>query len=129
MEHHFGTLKGKLDRWAVENFAELQTSLDHFRVWYNHVRPHQSLQGRTPAELWTGRDIYQRRPRKALWFEAWDELLTGEYLPPGSSVRPIIESPPTPLPHQCCGQRDVVAHRLNPGHTRCLPEKWSRPVP
>lgn len=82
IERLFGTLKGKLDRWAVENLAELQTSLHHFRLWYNHVRPHQSLQGRTPAEVWAGTDVYQRRVRQPVWFEAWDGLLAGEYIPP-----------------------------------------------
>jgi hypothetical protein len=44
------------------------------------VRPHQHLQGRTPAEVWGGIDIYRRRVRRRLWFEAWDGLLQGEYL-------------------------------------------------
>ncbi len=82
IERLFGTLKGKLDRWTVESREELETSLQLFRIWYNHIRPHQSLQGRTPAEVWAGRDIYRRRNRKTFWFEAWDGLLTGEYLPP-----------------------------------------------
>lgn len=72
----------KLDRWTVESREELETSLQRFRVWYNQVRPHQSLQGRTPAEVWTGWDVHQRRARQPVWFEAWDGLLTGEYLPP-----------------------------------------------
>ena len=82
IERFFGSLKGKLDQWAVENFSDLEASLRLFRVWYNHIRPHQSLQGRTPAEVWTGADIYRRRFGKTFWFEAWDGLLTGEYVPP-----------------------------------------------
>ncbi|MGH2509612.1 MAG: integrase core domain-containing protein [Ktedonobacteraceae bacterium] len=63
IERFFGSLKGKLDRWTVENCEELQASLRIFR-------------------LWTGRDVYRCRPRKTLWFEAWDGLLMGEYVPP-----------------------------------------------
>ena len=81
IERFFGTLKHALDRWAIENRDQLNTSLHLFRLWYNHIRPHQNLQGRTPAEVWSGRDIHQRRSQKEYWFEAWDGLLTGYYLP------------------------------------------------
>ena len=81
IERFFGTLKLKLDQWAVTDVGELQTSLHVFRLWYNHVRPHQNLQGSTPAEAWSGWDIHQRYSRKEYWFEAWDGLLTGDYLP------------------------------------------------
>jgi len=81
IERFFGTLKHALDRWAVENRDQLNTSLHLFRLWYNHVRPHQNLQGHTPAEAWTGKNIFQRCSQKEFWFEAWDGLLTGYYLP------------------------------------------------
>jgi putative transposase len=79
IERFFGTLKAKLDRWAVPDQAALNASLTIFRCWYNHVRPHQHLQGHTPAEAWDRRNI-RRRPRRRVWFEAWDGLLQGEYL-------------------------------------------------
>lgn len=82
IERFFGTLKCKLDAWAVADRASLNISLAIFKGWYNHVRPHQHLQGRTPAEVWNRIDIYRRRPRRHLWFEAWDGLLQGEYLQP-----------------------------------------------
>lgn len=82
IERFFGTLKQKLDRWAVADRIALGASLTAFRLWYNHVRPHQHLQGRTPAEVWDGIDIYRRRVKRRLWFEAWDGLLQGEYLQP-----------------------------------------------
>jgi len=81
IERFFGSLKQALDRWAVENRDQLNTSLHLFRLWYNHVRPHQNLQGHTPAEIWTGKNIFQRCSQKEFWFEAWDGLLTGYYLP------------------------------------------------
>lgn len=65
IERFFGTLKQKLDRWAVADRASLNASLVAFRLWYNHVRPHQHVQGRTPAEVWDGVDI-RRPPRRRL---------------------------------------------------------------
>jgi len=82
IERFFGTLKEKLDQWAIEGYEELEASLAVFRLWYNHIRPHQSLLGGTPAETWARRAMPQRRNRKPIWFEAWDGLLAGEYLPP-----------------------------------------------
>lgn len=79
IERFFGTLKEKLVPWAVADAPSLNASLAVFRLWYNHVRPHQHLQGRTPAEAWGGVDV--RRPIiRRVWFEAWDGLLQGEYL-------------------------------------------------
>jgi transposase InsO family protein len=80
IERFFGTLKDKLDRWEVTGREELNGALNQFRFWYNHVRPHQNLNGRTPAEVWQGIDIYTKRPQREYWFEAWAGLLTGIYL-------------------------------------------------
>jgi putative transposase len=80
IERFFGTLKAKLDPWAVTDGRALNASLAIFVGWYNHVRPHQHLQGRTPAEVWQGIDVYKRSAKRRLWFEAWDGLLQGEYL-------------------------------------------------
>ena len=80
VERFFGTLKQKLDRWEVTGGEELNGAINQFRFWYHHVRPHQNLNGRTPAEVWQGIDITTRRPKRAYWFEAWDGLLTGIYL-------------------------------------------------
>lgn len=81
IERLFLTLTQKLDCWRVPDRETLNVSLAEFRFWYNAVRPHQSLYGRTPAEVWRGRDIYRKGPKAALHFEAWDGLLTGVYLP------------------------------------------------
>lgn len=50
IERFFGTLKQKLDTITVADGPALTLQLGAFRVWYNHVRPHQHLFGRTPAE-------------------------------------------------------------------------------
>jgi transposase InsO family protein len=77
VERFFGTLKEKLDRWQIDSFEQLGLALGDFRAWYNHVRPHQHLGGRTPAEAWTGVDPYAAAPRSASYFSAWDGMLTG----------------------------------------------------
>ena len=80
IERFFGTLKQMLDRWAVPDRTGLNAALAQFVVWYNHVRPHQHLQGMTPMEAWSGLDARRRPVVRRVWFEAWDGLLQGEYL-------------------------------------------------
>ena len=80
VERFFGTLKAKLDRWAVEGIEQLEPALDDFLDWYNHVRPHQHLGGRTPAEVWTGANPYVTAAKSVRYFSAWDGMLTGFYL-------------------------------------------------
>jgi len=80
VERFFWTLKSKLRLWEVDSLEQLNAALVPFRFWYNHVRPHQNLDGRTPAEVWAGKNVYVTRNRKEVWFEAWDGLLSGYYL-------------------------------------------------
>jgi transposase InsO family protein len=91
IERLFGTLKEKLDQriysprpQAGEGLGErvdvceqLNIDLGVFRYWYNHVRPHQNLDGKTPAEAWRGINPYTKSPKQEHWFEAWDGLLAG----------------------------------------------------
>ncbi|MBE0617730.1 MAG: transposase family protein [Proteobacteria bacterium] len=80
VERFFGTLKEKLDCWQADGLDQLVLALGDFRDWYNHVRPHQHLGGRTPAEAWAGIDPYAAAPKSASYFSAWDGMLTGYYL-------------------------------------------------
>jgi transposase InsO family protein len=80
IERFFGILKQKLDQWSVDSVEELCNSLLLFRFFYNHVRPHQNLSGRTPAEAWAGTEILAGKPKMTYWFDAWDGLLQGFYL-------------------------------------------------
>jgi transposase InsO family protein len=54
IERLFGTLKPLLRQLSIPNSGALQNALDEFRVFYNHVRPHQDLNGLTPAEHFAG---------------------------------------------------------------------------
>ncbi len=80
IERFFGTLKQKLDQWSVDSVEELGNALVYFIFFYNHVRPHQNLSGRTPAEAWAGTEILADKPKMTYWFEAWGGLLQGFYL-------------------------------------------------
>jgi len=91
IERLFGTLKQKLDQRiyfplpsAGEGLRErggvreqLNRDLNVFRYWYNHIRPHQNLDGKTPAEAWCGDNPFAKPPKQEHWFEAWDGLLMG----------------------------------------------------
>ncbi len=55
VERFFKTFKELGRQWPVWLSAEPQEDLDLFRIWYNHVRPHQHLDGLTPAQHWSGK--------------------------------------------------------------------------
>jgi len=80
IERFFGTLQSALDQWMVPDRAALEQSLAQFRLFYNHVRPHQHLAGRTPGEAWNRVDPFAR-PRRAVPYSAWEGLLSGYYFP------------------------------------------------
>jgi hypothetical protein len=51
-----------------------------FTLFYNHARPHQNLDGLTPAQAWNGlrkTDLLQTPPRKTVLVQALDGLLVG----------------------------------------------------
>ena len=77
VEKLFGTLKEKLNQLAVPDFNALQISLAEFGVWYNAIRPHNHLKGRTPFEAWNKIDPYRHAPKEVRYFSAWDGLLCG----------------------------------------------------
>ncbi len=77
IERLFGTLKDKLDQWIVTGIKQLNADLNTFQYWYNYIRPHQNLDGRTPMEAWSGINPYVKPPKQGRWFEAWGGLLMG----------------------------------------------------
>lgn len=83
MERLFGTLKPLLRQLAIPNAQALQNALQEFTLFYNHVRPHQNLQGLTPAEKWqwySATDIAQRPPKSATLVQALHGLCVGYYM-------------------------------------------------
>ena len=77
IERFFGTLKEKLDCWAVGNGDELKVALGHFHTWYAEIRPHAALGGATPLDAWNNVNSYETVPRSLELFEAWGGLLQG----------------------------------------------------
>lgn len=51
IERAFGTLKPLLKQLIMKDKQVLQTVLTEFRYFYNHIRPHQNLDGKTPNEV------------------------------------------------------------------------------
>ncbi len=82
IERFFGTFKQCLRelRAAKPSACEELPDLPLFRLWYNHVRPHQNLQGLTPAEVWKG-EREPARTGKRRRFQAWSGVLSGFYVP------------------------------------------------
>jgi transposase InsO family protein len=79
IERFFGTLKAAMGQVVIPNVQALQSALDEFRFFYNHIRPHTAIGGRTPAEAWGKTEKPKTAP---VWFEAWDGVLAGDYYPP-----------------------------------------------
>ena len=58
-----GTVKRELALEPIVSEGDWIDGLRNVRVWYNHARPHDHLQGRTPAEVWAGIDVFSVRHR------------------------------------------------------------------
>lgn len=77
IERFFGTFKSHLRGLRFLDESRLRSGLAEFTYFYNHIRSHQHLGGRTPVEVWQGVDPYRRAPRRCLWFEGWGSRLRG----------------------------------------------------
>ncbi|MCA0327754.1 MAG: integrase core domain-containing protein [Proteobacteria bacterium] len=83
IERFFGTAKPWLRALVIPGKFALQATLDQARDFYNHVRPHQSLDGLTPAEVWQGlnsTDIEQMPVKSATLVQALDAVLVGYHI-------------------------------------------------
>ena len=63
VERFIGTVKRELAKAPLASGKEFDTALRNVRIWYNHDRPHDHLQGRTPAEVWAGIDVFAPHSR------------------------------------------------------------------
>jgi transposase InsO family protein len=77
VERFHRSLTAALLRRGVPEDEQRQPWLDGFRYEYNHLRPHQALQMKTPHQLWR-KSLRPYRPGSVLW----------EY-PPGNEVREV----------------------------------------
>ena len=62
VERFIGTVKRELAAESIADERELTRTLREIRTWYNHDRPHDHLQGRTPGEVWAGIDVFAAKP-------------------------------------------------------------------
>ena len=62
VERFIGTVKRALRQEPLTGSHEFDHRLTGIRQWYNHDRPHDHLQGRTPAEVWAGIDVFTAKP-------------------------------------------------------------------
>jgi putative transposase len=74
IERLFGTLKPLLRRVTLAPHV-LQHALNEFRLYYNHMRPHCHLHGKTPSEAWDDKEIITSKNTKEIY------SFKGEYLP------------------------------------------------
>ncbi|MDN5942988.1 MAG: integrase core domain-containing protein [Nitrospira sp.] len=62
VERFIGTVKRELQQATLTGSLDFDRRLTSIRQWYNHDRPHDHLQGRTPAEVWAGIDVFRAKP-------------------------------------------------------------------
>jgi transposase InsO family protein len=79
IERFFGTLKERLNHYTLPSLR-LEQDILQFVHWYNYVRPHYHLNGKTPAEQHLKKSANKRG--KYQYFCSWNGALTGFYLPP-----------------------------------------------
>ncbi len=83
IERLFGTLKPLLRQLVIPSGGALQAALEEFKVFYNHVRPHQNLNGLTPAEHFAGlrpTDLRQMSIKEVKEVQALAGLMRGYWI-------------------------------------------------
>ena len=83
IERFFGTLKPKpeLKGASVESLEQFNTELYIFRAWYNKVRTHNNLNGKTPDEVWNNTNVSKHSYENCYYINQWEGRLTGFYHP------------------------------------------------
>jgi len=79
IERFFGTFKYHARQVRLQH-ADIDMNLQLFRLFYNSVRPHSNLDGKTPAEAWTQKN--HNAKGRGYFVSEWDGVLEGIYLPP-----------------------------------------------
>jgi len=80
IERFIGTFKNKIRQIVIQNSKQLKVGLQEFGFYYNHIRPHDYLDGKTPYKVWHNIDVFKCAPKRIEPYRAWDGLLTGEQL-------------------------------------------------
>ena len=75
LKHHISLSNQKI----ITGF--LQTALDEFRFYYNHIRPHQHLSFKTPSEAWDDKEMLTSKDTNEIYsFRGKYLTLNGFYM-------------------------------------------------
>ncbi|TBR44239.1 transposase [Marinomonas agarivorans] len=80
IERFIGTFKSKIRQVVIQNVTQLNQEIKEFTYYYNRIRPHDYLDGKTPYEVWHNINVFSQAPRKIVPYSAWNGVLTGELL-------------------------------------------------
>jgi len=79
IERLFLTMKQSFQDIIFPTSQSLKNGLHEFRFFYNHIRPHQHLYGRTPSEVWDNKPMANSTTHEALYFTALCGNVAGFY--------------------------------------------------
>ena len=79
IERLFLTMKQSFQDIIFPTAQSLETGLREFRFFYNHIRPHQHLDYRTPNEVWNNKPMANSKTHEALYFNALCGNVAGFY--------------------------------------------------
>jgi putative transposase len=77
IERCFGTFKQKWRQVTLISQKHLQVQLANYQTWYNVIRPHSNLDGRTPAEAFMNKTV----KGELVLVTGWNVVLVGYYFP------------------------------------------------
>jgi len=79
IERLFLTMKQSFQDITFPTSQSLKTGLKEFRFFYNYIRPHQHLYGRTPSEIWSNKPMANSKTHEALYFTGLCGNVAGFY--------------------------------------------------
>jgi len=79
IERLFLTMKQSFTDIIFPTSKSLEIALREFRFFYNHIRPHQHLNYRTPNEVWDNKSMTNSKTHEALYFSALCGNVAGFY--------------------------------------------------
>jgi transposase InsO family protein len=79
IERLFLTMKQSFQDIIFPTSQSLETGLKEFKFFYNHIRPHQHLYGRTPSEVWSSKPMANSKTYEALYFNTLCGNVAGFY--------------------------------------------------
>jgi len=79
IERLFLTIKQSFQDIIFPTMESLETGLKEFRLFYNHIRPHQHLNYSTPNEIWNNKPIDNSKTHESLYVSALCGNVAGFY--------------------------------------------------